>query len=527
MLINEFLENSANLLPEKIALVCRAGRYTYSEIDRTANSVGNALLNAGFQKQQRAIIYLENSAESVISLFGILKAGGVFVVLDTQVKSKKLESILENSEASVLITSQALFQRVSEITEKAASLKTIILTDGEESSFQNKNGGAKRIPFNGILKQSPAIRPPATCIDIDLASLIYTSGSTGTPKGVTLTHLNMVSAATSITTYLGNTPDDIILDTLPLAFDYGLYQVLMAFKFGGRVILEKGFVYPQQVVNLAVKEKITGWPVVPTMAAILLRLNDLNKQDFSGLRYITSTGQAMPPRHLEMLQRTFPTAKIFSMYGLTECKRVSYLPPEDLLRKPGAVGKAMPNTEVFLVDENNQVIDTPEREGELVVRGANVMKGYWKMPVETARALRPGRYPGEMALYTGDVFKKDEEGYLYFVGRKDDIIKTAGHMVSPREVENVLCEKEDVAEAAVVRDADEILGKTVHAYVALTGDSKSNERDIISFCSERLEDFAVPRRVTLLESLPKSENGKVLKQALANYDERKLKDAVR
>lgn len=329
-----------------------------------------------------------------------------------------------------------------------------------------------------------------------------------------MTHLNMVSAATSITQYLGNTGDDIVLDTLPLAFDYGLYQVLMAFMFSGTVILETGFIYPQQVINILVREKVTGWPIVPTIAAILVRLKNLDKLSFPSLRYITSTGQALPPKHSAYLRKTFPGVKIFSMYGLTECKRVAYLPPEELERRPESVGKAMPNTETYIVDDNGKEITEAGRPGELVVRGSNVMKGYWNLPQETAKALRPGPYPGEKVLYTGDLFSQDKEGYLYFLGRKDDIIKTAGHMVSPKEVENVLCEREDVVEAAVIGVEDEILGKAIKAFVHLTDASQSTEEDIIKFCSQRLEDFAVPKSVIFCAALPKTTTGKVQKRDL-------------
>jgi long-chain acyl-CoA synthetase len=519
MLLNEFLERSAGLYPDKTALICRDKRLTFAEIDRAANSLGSALAEEGFQRQDRAIIYLDNSIESVVSLFGILKAGGVFVIVDPQVKAKKLNYMLEDCQARVLITDAAHLADISEVVYHLAHLKRIILTDDERAATIVKpaSGGPEILSYRTILKEFLSIRLAPPCIDVDLASLIYTSGSSGSPKGVMLTHHNMVSAASSITQYLDNSDDDIILDTLPLAFDYGLYQVLMAFKFGGTVILEKAFVYPQQMINLIVREKVTGWPIVPMIAAILVRLKNLDKHDFSSLRYITSTGQALPPKHIEYLRKAFPRVKIYSMYGLTECKRVAYLPPEELEKRPGSVGKAMPNTEAHIVDDNGQVITEAGKPGELVVRGSNVMRGYWNLPEETAKALRPGPYPGERVLYTGDLFTQDEEGYLYFLGRKDDIIKTAGHMVSPKEVENVLCEKEDVIEAAVIGVDDEILGKAVQAFVHLAENSRSTGEDIVKFCSERLEDFAVPKTVVLCGVLPRTTTGKIQKRELLSH----------
>ena len=515
MLLNEFLEKSAELHPDKTALICGQRRLTYSQIDRVANSIGHALIDVGFQRQERAVIYLDNSAASVISLFGILKAGGVFVIVDPQVKAKKLGYILGDCAATVLITDSYHLEDIVEILPGLPDLKRIIVTDyGRTPEINQHIIRQELMSYNTMLEESPAERVAPLNIDIDLASLVYTSGSSGNPKGVMLTHLNMVSAATSIIQYLENTSDDIIIDTLPLAFDYGLYQVLMAFEFGGTVVLEKAFVYPQQVINLIVKEKVTGWPIVPTIAALLVKLKNLDRHDFSCLRYITSTGQALPTKHIECLRAAFSGVRIYSMYGLTECKRVAYLPPAELERRASSVGKAMPNTEAYIVDDEGNEIMGAWSPGELVVRGANVMKGYWNLPEETQRALRPGRYPDEKLLYTGDLFQKDEEGFLYFLGRKDDIIKTAGHMVSPKEVENVICEKEDVIETAVIGVEDEIMGKVVKALVVLTDNSKTSPQDIIRFCSARLEDFAVPRSIVICDALPRTTTGKIRKRDL-------------
>jgi len=516
MLLNEFLENSAVLFPGKTALVCHNKRLTFADIDRAANSVACALIDRGFRKQDRAIIYLDNSSESVISLFAVLKAGGVFVIIDPQVKIKKVSYLLDDCRPSVLITDVAHLINVSEAVYRSDALKNIILTDNQSAIREAglPGSGLKILAYQTLLKEYPPIRPAPSCIDHDLASLIYTSGSSGRPKGVMLTHRNMISAAESITQYLANTENDIILDTLPLAFDYGLYQVLMAFKFGGTVILEKSFVYPQQMINLIYREKVTGWPIVPMIAAILVRLKNLDRHNFSSLRYITSTGQSLPPSHIAHLRKALPRVKIFSMYGLTECKRVSYLPPEQLDIRPGSVGKAMPNTEAYIVDGHDVTINEAGKPGELVVRGSNIMRGYWNLPEETSKALRPGPYPGEKVLYTGDIFQQDEDSYLYFLGRKDDIIKTAGHMVSPKEVENILCEKEDVVEAAVIGVDDEILGKAIQAFVHLVDTSSSTPEDIIGFCSERLEDFAVPKKVVLCKALPRTATGKIQKRDL-------------
>jgi long-chain acyl-CoA synthetase len=341
---------------------------------------------------------------------------------------------------------------------------------------------------------------------VDLCALVYTSGSTGTPKGVMLTHLNVVSAATSITTYLEMSSADIVLDVLPLSFDYGLYQVLMTFKVGGCVVLERSFAYPHAVLETLIAERVTGLPIVPTISAILLGL-ELDRYDLSSLRYITNTGAPLPGRHIAELRRALPHVRIFSMYGLTECKRVSYLPPEEIDRRPDSVGRPMPNVDVYVVDADGRRL--AHGTGELVVRGSNVMQGYWELPDETARVLRPGVLLGEQDLWTGDVFRIDEDGFLYFVGRRDDIIKTRGEKVSPREVENVLYDLPGVLEAAIVGEPDPVLGQALVAFVVPRAEAGLTENLVLHHCAQRLEDFMVPRRVVFLDSLPRTTTGKI------------------
>lgn len=504
MLVSDFLIQSTELYPEKIALVCGERRMSYQEVDCASNSFAHVLLSSGVEKGDRIAVLLENSAEAVISLFGILKAGCVFTLLNSSMKAGKLNFILNNSGAKVLITDTKRLKVAEEAVEQLNSFQSIMVTDGHVG---------QGLTMNEAIEQEPKSLPPNPCIDIDLAALIYTSGTTGVPKGVMLTHLNMVSAATSITQYLENDDSDVIINFLPLSFDYGLYQVLMAFKMGARIVLEKSFTYPYVIISKMQSERVTGLPGVPTIFAILLQLKDLNEYNLNSLKYITNTGAALPVNHILGLRKAFPRTKIYSMYGLTECKRVSYLPPEELDRRPTSVGKAMPNTEVYIVDEKGECVG-PGEIGELVVRGANVMKGYWKMPEETKEMLRPGPHAGESVLYTGDLFRMDEEGFLYFVARKDDIIKSRGEKVSPKEIENALYSLPQIREAAVIGVPDQILGQVIKAIVVQNDGSRLTEKEVIAHCARNLEDFMVPRLVEFRSSLPKTPTGKVRKHEL-------------
>ena len=516
MLVSDFLGQSCQRSGGKTAMVCGAERYTYLALKTSANRMGHCLISHGLQKQDRVAVYLENCAQAVISIFGALIAGAVFVPINPQVKPSRLQYILNDCGVRALVTSRRLLSASFDVLRHCPALRLVIVSDGaSETDVTRQPGSCSLTSLHTALPGFPDSPPGNTCIDIDLACLIYTSGSTGNPKGVMLTHLNMVSAATSIITYLENTPQDIILSCLPLAFDYGLYQVLMTFKFGGTVILERSFTYPAKVLDLMLQERVTGFPLVPAMAAILLQLKTLEQLRLPHLRYITNTAQALPVKHILRLAEIFPGVHIFSMYGLTECKRVSYLPPAELLRRPASVGKAMPNSEAWIVDEQDRPIADAWKPGELVVRGANVMRGYWNLPEETARRLRPGAYPGEHVLYTGDIFQMDEEGYLYFVARRDDMIATGGEKVSPKEVENVVYELPDVFEAAAIGVEDEILGKAVKVVVVVPSASHLTANDIIRHCSLKLEHFKVPKQVEIRHDLlPKTTTGKIAAREL-------------
>lgn len=471
-LVHHFLEHSAERFPEKEALICGGRRLTYAEMDSLANRFAHALRAQGLRRGDRVAIHLGNSVEAVAAIFGVLKAGGVFLPIHPEIKAGKLEYILRDCGAGILIDNDI-----------SAGFPDTRL-DGEEGS------------------------------DLDLCAILYTSGSTGTPRGVMLTHRNITAASGSIIKYLENRADDVVVVFLPLSFDYGLYNVLMPFRFGGTVVLEKSFLYPYQLIGLLKKERVTGLPLVPTIAALFLKLRSMEGYDLPHLRYVTSTGQALPPEHIARLREVFPQAKIYSMYGLTECKRVSYLPPEELARRPASVGRAMPGTEAWIVDERGGRVTRAGEVGELVVRGPHVMRGYWNLPAETARVLRPGPDPGERVLYTGDLFRMDEEGFLYFVARGDDLIKTAGERVSPKEVESVIHALDGVAEAAACGVPDEVLGQAVKVVVTLREGAELTAADVLDHCGRHLEKHMIPRHVEIRGELPRTVTGKIARREL-------------
>jgi len=507
MLVQDFLQNSAERFPDKTALVCGDERLTYAEIEAQANRLAHALIAHGLQRGDRAALYLPNSVEAAVAIFAILKAAGIFVIVNPTTKRDKLTYILNNCQATALFTSGRNAFLAAEIHAAVPSLQFTVLSGKRATTAEKEASYA----FDDLLAAYPHTRPPCPTIDQDLACLIYTSGSTGDPKGVVEGHNNVVFASGSIIQYLENTPDDIVINVLPLSFDYGLYQLLMVFRFGGTLVLEKSFAYPAAVLKKMEAERVTGFPGVPTIFAILLQM-DLTPYDLSSLRYITNTAAALPPSHIQALREKFPWATLYSMYGLTECKRTLYLPPDQLDKRPDSVGIAIPGTEVWIEDEEGNRVG-PGVVGELVIRGSHVMRGYWENPQATAERYRPGPTPGERVLYSGDLFRMDEEGYFYFVARKDDIIKSRGEKVAPKEVENVLYSIEGVVEAAVVGVPDPILGQAIKAFVVLDG-AELTEKEILHHCRTHLEGFMVPQVIEFRDSLPKTSSGKIKKTDL-------------
>lgn len=510
LMVQDFLEGWADKTPDKEALVCGDERLTYAQMDGLANRFANFLRAQGVQRGDRVILFLPNSVELVAGIFGTLKAGGVFVVVNHTTKEDKLIYMANNCRASAIVARGRDAGLMQQVMTEAPSVRFAVLT--ERKAAEAAAAHEALTAWETVQGEWGSERPLRVGIDRDLACLIYTSGSTGEPKGVMSAHHNVVFAASSIIHYLENVPEDIVIAVLPLSFDYGLYQLLMVFKFGGTLVLEKGFTYPVQILQLMEKEKVTGFPGVPTIFALLLQM-DLSGYDLSSLRYITNTAAALPPSHIAKMSEIFPWATMYSMYGLTETKRTLYLPPDQLKVRPGSVGIAIPGTEVWVEDEDGTRLG-PGQVGELVIRGGHVMMGYWERPEATAQRYRPGPVPGERVCYSGDLFRMDDEGYLYFVGRKDDIIKSRGEKVAPKEVENVLYSLPGVTETAVIGVDDPVLGQAIKA-ILVVPDGGLTEREVLAHCRAHLEDFMVPQMVEFRDELPKTSSGKIKKTGLS------------
>jgi long-chain acyl-CoA synthetase len=509
-LLQDTLRHSAERVPERTAIVAGSHRVTYAQLWKDSLHLADALRSFGVRRGDRVAIFLDNTWHCAVSLFGTLLADAAFVIVNPQTKTDKLAYILKDCGATALLTDAHLKPSFAPVLESVPSLR-VALISGYKDDLQ---ATVPMVEFSSALELERVGKTRVEKnISIDLASLIYTSGSTGEPKGVMHTHQSMLFALQSLLEYLRLDETDRLLCLLPLAFDYGLYQLLMSVDLGATLILERSFTYPAQVFKVMEAEGVTVFPGVPTIFAMLLSAHDRQSLCFPAVRRVTNTAAALPPSFNEKLRTVFPNADIYRMYGLTECKRVSYLPPHEIEQKPESVGIAIPGTEVMVLDEAGQRVE-PGKTGKLYVRGVHVMLGYWNQPELSAHMLKDGPFSGERMLCTHDLFTVDEDGYLYFVGRNDDIIKSRGEKVSPVEVENVMYGIPGIREVAVVGVADELLGQAVRAHVVLDSDSTLDEKQIRAICLARLENFMVPKEIVLCQSLPKTTTGKINKKAL-------------
>jgi len=509
-LLQDSLLTSAADRPDHVAVVTDGERVTYAELHDRALRLACGLQDRGLRRGERVAVYLENGVPAIVGIYGALFAGGSFLVINPQTKADKLAYVLRDCAASAIITDLRLAQVVAAMSSQVTSLRTLVQVGGDQ--LVDAPGA---VGYDALLSGTDSHPRPTGVIPTDLAALVYTSGSTGNPKGVMLSHGNMTFAQGSLVEYLRLDADDRILNVLPLAFDYGLYQALMAVHLGATLVLEASFSFPARVIQRVQEECVTVFPGVPTVFATLLSLHRAMPVAMPSVRRITNTAAHLPDEYVPGLLEMSPEALVFKMYGLTECKRVCYLEPERVRDKPSSVGKAIPGTEVFVLDDAGDRV-APGVVGTLYVRGPHVMMGYWNLPDATAHMLKPGPWPGERMLCTHDLFKTDEDGYLYFVGRSDDIIKSRGEKVSPAEVENAIATIPGVKEAAIVGVPDELLGEAVRAFVVLDAGVAMDERQFRRECMARLENYMVPRDVVFLDELPKTGSGKVRRKSLVD-----------
>jgi acyl-CoA ligase (AMP-forming) (exosortase A-associated) len=512
-LLSELITNAAARMPAAIALTAGAELVTYESLAGQIEAVAAGMAAMGLQRSERVGIYLEKRPEMVVAAFAAAKAGVVFVPINPVLKAEQVAYILRDCDVRVLVTSPERLSTLVDVVDTCAALGHVVLTGlGIDEPMRTRE-----IHRWLDLLETP-VRAGHRVIDVDLVAILYTSGSTGKPKGVVLSHRNMVVGAKSVAAYLDNHADDVLLAALPLSFDAGFSQLTTAFHAGARVALIN-YLLPRDVVNALVRERVTGLTAVPPLYIQLSQLEWPASID-QHLRYFANTGGRMPLETLRALRSRVPNARPFLMYGLTEAFRSTYLPPEEVDRRPDSIGKAIPNAEVLVLREDGTPC-APNEAGELVHRGALVGLGYWNDPEKTAERYKPlprlegGLVLPEIAVFSGDTVRVDEEGYLYFIGRRDEMIKTSGYRVSPTEIEEVLYATDGVNEVAAFGVPHPGLGQAIVVVVTPKDEAVLIEGDLTAACRARLPIFMLPAVIEIRSGpLPRNPNGKIDRKAL-------------
>jgi len=513
-LLHSLIVQSASASPTAQALVYQKQSTSYEALADRVSRVAGAYLDLELGRSERVAIYLEKRQETVAAMFGAAAAGGVFVPVNPLLKPDQVAYILRDCNVRILVTSVERLRLLAPALHECRDLHSVIVV-GEKVE---PAAGLNTLAWEEALVGSGGVRPHRV-IDTDMAAILYTSGSTGKPKGVVLSHRNMVAGARSVAQYLENRQGDRILSALPLSFDAGFSQLTTAFHVGASVTLIN-YLLPRDIVTAVDQERITGLTAVPPLWIQLAQL-EWPERARGSLRYIANTGGRMPKATLDSLRATLPKTLVFLMYGLTESFRSTYLPPSELDRRPDSIGKAIPNAEVMVVREDGAPCP-PGEPGELVHRGALVSLGYWNDPEKTAERFKPapGRPAGiiipEMAVWSGDTVRTDEEGFLYFISRRDEMIKTSGYRVSPTEVEEVIYATGLVGEAAALGIPHPVLGQAIVVVTTARDGARLDAEELLARCRQQLPAFMVPARVMVREgNLPRNPNGKIDRKLLS------------
>jgi acyl-CoA ligase (AMP-forming) (exosortase A-associated) len=529
--VHELISHSAQRSPNAIALQIKDTQLSYVELNNKVTNVAQCYASLGILQNERIGIYLAKNQENVQSMFACSLLGAVFVPINPVLKAQQVQYIANDCQLKMLITNRARLTTLKPFLENMTELSTIILIDGNEAELDkltlenvSMSEQLKIISWSLFIAQKSVTETVQCSITPnDLAAILYTSGSTGQPKGIMLSHTNIVLGAKSVSQYLQQTADDNILAVLPLSFDYGLNQLTSCFLVGATCVL-LDYLLANDVIKAISHHKITGLAAVPPLWMQLTKAA-WSKDTARSIRYFTNTGGVLPQTTLAVLRKNMPQAKPYLMYGLTEAFRSTFLSPHEIDNKPNSIGKAIPHAEILVLREDGSPCDADEI-GELVHIGPLVALGYWQNETATTERFKPTPTQAvntdctPIAVFSGDYVKRDSDGFLYFVSRKDNMIKTSGYRVSPTELESVLLQHPQVDEAAIIATPSIALGQAIIALIVTSSDhTLSLKKSILKHCQLNLPNYMIPKNIEFLSELPRNANGKIdIKRLTVNYN---------
>lgn len=515
---HQLIADAVNSHSQKTALEQKNNTLTYQQLSTLSHQAAQGLIGLSIQPGDRIAIYLPKQFEAIITFIAASMIGSIFVPINPLLKPAQVKHILQDCNARVLITSQSRVGQLTDVLSGCCDLESIILTDASDNQASPATLKQQLTTWQYITHDHTPITP----IEEDkngLAAILYTSGSTGLPKGVMLSHNNLVIGAQSVAEYLANSAEDRILALLPLSFDYGLSQITTAFTVGATTVL-MDYLLPRDIIKTVASKQITGLAAVPPVWNQIANL-DWPDEAKQSLRYLTNSGGALNRSTIYSLREQLPNSELYLMYGLTEAFRSSYLPPVLLEKHPDAIGQAIPNVELRVLREDGTPcrVDEP---GELVHRGPLVSLGYWNNPEATAERFRPvpvcfeNAHTDERVVWSGDTVKMDQEGLLYFIERRDEMIKTSSYRVSPTEIESVIQNSGLVSQVAALGIPHPMLGKAIVVVASPYEASPTMEQQLLTLCQQQLANFMVPLKFIIQDSLPTNPNGKLDRKQLAH-----------
>lgn len=526
-LLHQLLSESARKYPDKVAAVFNDQILTYAQLDLETNRLANQLIKSGVEKGDRVSIYLEKSLYSIISVYGIMKAGAAYVPIDPMAPVKYINYIISRCGIKFLLTFKEKIKNIEKAFPEGNPLENIIMLNGD-SDLELED--TRLINWDEEKKTVSSISPNLGCTEGDLAYILFTSGSTGNPKGVMISHRNSLTYVDSTHDFFEIRENDVLSNHPPLHFDMSVFDIFCAAKAGATLVIvpETTFMFPTKIAEFISDNRITVWNSVPSVLSLLATSTQLEEYDFSNLRVIQFAGEVFPIKYLRRLKEIIPQTKYYNVYGQTEANSSTYyliekLPENDT--DPIPIGKTFPNFNVFAIDDDGKKITKPGQKGEFYINAGSVAYGYWDDPERTIESfvnnpLKP--YLEEKVYRTGDLVTLDSDVNYVFVGRKDHMIKSRGYRVEIGQVETAILNHPDVKDAVVIPIPDELIGNRITAIIVPLDRKHISKADIIKHCSKQIPRYMIPEVFEFQESLPKTSSGKTDRRKLANLIEQKI-----